>query len=445
MTLTEELSTRTTGLPGRVPVAIVGGGQAGLSMSWHLVQRGIEHVVLERETIAHEWVDARWDTFCLVTPNWQCQLPGWPYTGSDPEGFMVKDEIIAYVRGYAASFGPPVHEHVAVTRLAPAPDGGYALSTSAGEVHADQVVLAVGGYHLPVVPAYASALPAGITQIHSQQYKNPAQLPDGDVLVVGTGQSGAQIAEDLHLAGRRVHLAVGSAPRIARRYRGRDVVAWLDDLGHYDMPVEQHRDGEAARVGTNHYVTGRDGGHDIDLRRFALEGMRLYGTLTGLDGATLTFAPDLTAHLDNADRVDNSAKDVIDRHIAAAGIDAPTEPRYTPVWTPEEDPTELPLDGSNVRSVVWAIGFRADWSWVRVPVFDGAGYPTHHRGVTSSPGLFVLGLPWLHTWGSGRFSGIARDAEFVADRVGELVDTGAATGSSRTLAVAAASSAARMA
>ncbi|SSC21958.1 FAD-dependent oxidoreductase, partial [Klenkia terrae] len=444
VTLTEAAPTRT-GLPAHVPVAVVGGGQAGLSISWHLVQRGVEHVVLERETVAHEWVDARWDTFCLVTPNWQCRLPGWPYAGDDPEGFMLRDEIVDYVRSYAASFDPPVHEGVAVTRLAPAAEGGYLLTTSAGELHADQVVLAVGGYHLPVVPPYASALPDGITQLHSQAYRNPEQLPEGEVLVVGTGQSGAQIAEDLHLAGRRVHLAVGSAPRIARRYRGRDVVAWLDDLGHYDLPVEQHRDGEAARVGTNHYVTGRDGGHDIDLRTFAVQGMRLYGTLTGLAGSALTFAPNLTAHLDRADAVDDGAKDVIDRHIAAAGIDAPTEDRYVPVWAPAEDPKELELEGSGITAVVWAIGFRADWSWVKVPVFDGTGYPTHHRGVTAAPGLFVLGLPWLHTWGSGRFAGIARDAEFVADRITELSAAGTRTGLSSALAAGAASSASRTA
>jgi putative flavoprotein involved in K+ transport len=433
----------TRGLPERVPVAVVGGGQAGLSISWHLVQRGVEHVVLERDTIAHEWADARWDTFCLVTPNWQCQLPGWPYRGADPEGFMLRDEIVEYVRGYAASFGPPVHEGVAVTSLAPAADGGYVLSTSAGEVAAEQVVLAVGGYHLPVVPPYAAALPRDVVQLHSQEYRNPDQLPDGDVLVVGTGQSGAQIAEDLHRAGRRVHLAVGSAPRIARRYRGRDVVAWLHDMGHYDMPVEQHRDGEAARMGTNHYVTGRDGGHDIDLRQFALEGMQLYGSLTGVADGRLTFAPNLTEHLDAADRVSENAKDLIDAHIEREGIEAPVEPRYTPVWAPETDPPSL--DGGAIGSVVWAIGFRADWSWVRVPVFDGAGYPTHTRGATAAPGLYVLGLPWLHTWGSGRFAGIARDAEFLADRITELVDSGVPTGLGRALAMAAASSAARMA
>jgi putative flavoprotein involved in K+ transport len=441
MTLTEASAPQLRGLPVRVPVAVVGGGQAGLSISWHLVQRGIEHVVLERDTIAHEWEEARWDTFCLVTPNWQCQLPGWPYRGDDPDGFMVREEIVEFVRRYAASFSPPVHEGVAVTRLAPAPDGGYTLITSAGELTADQVVLAIGGYHLPVVPPYATGLPAEVVQVHSQQYRSPDRLPDGDVLVVGTGQSGAQIAEDLHLAGRRVHLAVGSAPRIARRYRGRDMVEWLHDMGHYDMPVEQHRDGEAARMGTNHYVTGRDGGHDIDLRQFALEGMQLYGPLTGLRDGQLTFAPELTANLDRADRVDDNAKDLVDAHIERTGVDAPVESRYSPVWAPETEPTSLDL--GSIAAVVWAIGFRADWSWVRVPVFDGAGYPTHARGVTAAAGLYVLGLPWLHTWGSGRFAGIARDAEFLADRITEL--TSAPTGLSRALAVAAASSAARMA
>jgi putative flavoprotein involved in K+ transport len=443
VTLTEVTPAQTRALPARVQVAVVGGGQAGLSISWHLVQRGVEHVVLERETVAHEWAHARWDTFCLVTPNWQCQLPGWPYRGDDPHGFMVKDEIVAYVRDYAASFSPPVHEGVAVTRLAPAPGGGYTLTTSAGEVAADQVVLAIGGYHLPVVPPYAAVLPPHVVRIHSQQYRNPDQLPEGDVLVVGTGQSGAQIAEDLHLAGRQVHLAVGGAPRIARRYRGRDMVDWLQDMGHYDMPVEQHRNGEAARMGTNHYVTGRDGGRDIDLRQFALEGMQLYGPLAAVRDGRFAFAPELGANLDRADQVNDNAKDLVDAHIERTGGDAPVEPRYTPVWAPESEPTSLDVD--LIAAVVWAIGFRADWSWVRVPVFDGAGYPTHHRGVTAAPGLYVLGLPWLHTWGSGRFAGIARDAEFLADRITELTASGSVTGLGRALAVAAASSAARMA
>jgi putative flavoprotein involved in K+ transport len=437
---TTSWGTPRRALPATVPVAVVGGGQAGLSLSWELGRRGIDHVVLERDTVGHEWSDARWDSFCLVTPNWQCRLPGWPYRGEDPDGFMVKEEIVAYVRGYAASFDPPVLEHTPVDLLTPAPDGGFRLRTPEGTLAAGHVVLATGGYHRPVVPPYASALPEGIVQLHSAEYRNPGQLPPGEVLVVGTGQSGAQIAEDLHLAGRTVHLAVGRAPRIARSYRGRDVVAWLHDLGHYDVPVEQHRDGEAARLGANHYVTGRDGGRDIDLRAFARDGMRLYGVLTGLRGTTLTFADDLAANLDAADRVSENAKDLIDRHIDAAGIDAPAEARYAPVWAPAPDhPTALDLAGSGVTSVVWCIGFRSDYSWVHVPAFDGRGYPTHVRGVTSVPGLTVLGLPWLHTWGSGRFSGVGRDASYLAGHIAGELASGVAPSLSPELALATAS------
>ncbi|HEX3815021.1 MAG TPA: MSMEG_0569 family flavin-dependent oxidoreductase [Mycobacteriales bacterium] len=397
----------------RQPVVVVGAGQAGLSMSWHLGRRGIDHVVLERERIGHEWRTARWDSFCLVTPNWQCQLPGFPYSGDDPDGFMVKDEIVRYIEAYAASFEPPVRAGVAVTGLTREPGvGPFLLQTSAGPLCADQVVVATGGYHHPVVPRLAERLPVGITQLHSSQYRNPGMLPHGDVLVVGTGQSGAQIAEDLHLAGRRVHLAVGRAPRVARFYRGRDVVAWLADLGYYDMPVTDHPLGVGVRANTNHYVTGRDGGRDIDLRAFAADGMRLYGRLEELRGERLCFADDLAANLDHADEVSESIKNTIDRYIAKQGIVAPAERRYTPVWRPDPDhPRVLDPCSAGITSVVWCIGYRADYGWIDLPVFNGRGYPTHHRGVTSEPGLHFLGLPWQHTWGSGRFSGVARDAE----------------------------------
>jgi putative flavoprotein involved in K+ transport len=235
------------------------------------------------------------------------------------------------------------------------------------------------------------------------------------VLVVGSGQSGTQIAEDLHLAGRTVHLATGDAPRCSRTYRGRDVVAWLDDMGHYRRPIEELPDPEATRARANHYVTGRDGGRDIDLRAFAAEGMRLYGRLLDVQGTTLRFAADLRAHLDGADAVLNAINAAIDRYIAEQGLDAPPPSVYTPVWEPAEEPTELDLGA--ITSVVWAIGYRADHSWIRLPVFDGAGRPQHRRGVTDVPGLYFLGLPWLHTWGSGRFVGVAADAAHLAERV----------------------------
>lgn len=402
-------------------VVVVGGGQAGLSMSRHLVDRGIDHVVLERDTIAHEWRDSRWDNFTLVTPNWQCVLPGYAYDGPEPDGFMSRDQVYTWVRGYAETFPAPVREHVTVTSVTAAPGGGFTLETTSGPIRAGSVVIAVGGYHTPVVPRFAERLPSSIRQLHSAEYRSADDLPEGAVLVVGTGQSGAQIAEDLHLAGRTVHLAVGSAPRVARFYRGRDCVAWLQDMGHYDVPIEDQPGGIGKRENTNHYVTGRDGGRDIDLRRFALEGMRLYGRMVDITDGTGRFAPTLHTSLDAADAVAEGIKDSIDAYIARTGIDAPAEPRYRPVWQPEQEPTTLDLAADSITSVVWSVGYRTDYRWIRLGVFDGEGHPCHNRGVTTTPGLYFLGLPWLHTWGSGRFAAIARDSEYLADRIAASV------------------------
>ncbi|HEY9314467.1 MSMEG_0569 family flavin-dependent oxidoreductase [Williamsia sp.] len=400
-----------------VPVVVIGAGQAGLSISWHLAQRGIAHVVLERDTIAHEWRDGRWDNFTLVTPNWQCNLPGYEYSGDDPNGFMTRDQVYAWVRDYARTFDAPVREHVSVTSVSQCAGGGFDVLTTAGPFRADHVVVAVGGYHTPVIPRFAEKLPDRIAQVHSSQYRGADRLPDGAVLVVGSGQSGAQIAEDLHLAGRKVHLATGSAPRVARFYRGRDCVAWLHDMGVYDVSISEHPGGLSKREKTNHYVTGRDGGRDIDLRGFAREGMQLHGRSTGLVGTTMTFAPNLAKNLAAADAVSDAIKDDIDAYIDRAGIDAPTEQRYVPVWTPEAEVTELDLATTDISAIVWSIGFRTDYRFLKVGVFDGEGMPTHTRGVTSAPGVYFLGLPWQHTWGSGRFAAIARDAEYLADQV----------------------------
>ena len=398
-------------------VIVIGGGQSGLSLSYCLQQRGIDHLVIEKRSLVHSWRTQRWDTFCLVTPNWQCKLPGYAYTGNDPHGFMVKDQINEWLTGFVKHVNAPALEGVVVQKVSQKEREPFTVETSRGTFTADQVVVASGGYHKPIVPRMAEKLPKGMVQMHSAEYRNPQQLPEGKVLVVGCGQSGSQLAEDLHLAGREVVLATGDAPRCARFYRGKDVVDWLADMNYYDLPVSQHPLREGVRDNTNHYVTGRDGGRDIDLRKFAKEGMELYGILTDLDGDELKFMPNLKHNLDFADQIYNGINASIDKYIASQGITAPPGEPYVPVWEPPMERTSLSLKKSGITSVIWCIGFSPDFAWVDASVFNGKGDPVHHRGVTSHPGLYFLGLPWLHTWGSGRFSGVARDALYLAEQI----------------------------
>ncbi len=405
----------TFSLKPHYSAVVIGGGQAGLSASHYLKEHGIDHVVFEKKTVAHKWKNERWDAFCLVTPNWQCQLPDHPYDGDDPHGFMVKDEIIAYVDRFVKKVDAPVFEGTTVTSLEKAGDL-FRLSTSAGSLTADSVIIATSLYSAPAIPRAAERLPDDILQIHTADYRNPGQLPEGAVVVVGSGQSGCQIAEDLHLAGRKVHMVTGNAPRCARFYRGRDVVDWLADVGQYDITIA-HDGMTKKKHDTNHYLTGRDGGRDIDLRKFALEGMSLYGRMESVSGGRMLFETNLKANLDNADRVYNGINALIDRHIAEKGIDAPPASLYAPLWEPESEPVELDLRAEGITSVIWATGFSPDWSYVGLPIFDGTGYPVQRRGVTGIDGVYVLGLPWLWTWGSGRFLAVGKDAEHVVNHL----------------------------
>ena len=399
-------------------VAIVGGGQAGLSMSYCLRERGFDHIIFEKNRIAESWRSKRWDSFCLVTPNWQCLLPGFPYNGDDPQGFMQKEDIVQYIEAYAQSFNPPIKEGVEVSSVRKSSSADrFELKTSLGDFTADQVVVATGGYHIPKFPKMAERLPESMVQLHSSQYQNPQSLSDKAVLVIGTGQSGCQIAEDLHLVGKQVYLSVGSAPRSPRKYRGKDVVDWLDQMGYYDLSVDEHPQGEQVRTKTNHYVTGRDGGREINLRNFALEGMKLFGKLKQISGNIFEFQPNLKQNLDQADAVAESIKRTIDQFIEKNQIQAPTEAPYHPAWEPIEEPLSLDYEAANIGTVIWCTGYESDFRWIEIPVFDGKGYPGHQRGVTDIAGLYFLGLPWLYTWGSGRFSGIARDATYLADYI----------------------------
>ncbi len=404
-----------------VSVAIIGAGQAGLSASYYLCRAGIPHVVLERSTRFHAWKAQRWDSFCLVTPNWQCKLPDWPYRGDDPEGFMLKDQIVEYVEGFADSFDAPLHEGTSVTRVARRADGGFDVDTDAGLWSADHVIVASGGYDQPITPPFAARLDPGILQLHTRDYRRASDIPEGTCLVVGTGQSGVQLMEDLWIEGRKVRLAVGPAPRSPRLYRGRDATDWLHEMGYYKVTIDQQPDPRATEAKTNHYMSGRDGGHEIDLRRFALEGLPLYGSVADMDGAAIRFQPDLARNLDEADRSYIGIRKMIDDYIAREGMDAPEEPPFTPVWAPETEITEIDAAAEGITSVLWCIGFRPDYSWLQVPCLNDHGRPVHRRGVCDEDGVYFLGLGWLNTWGSGRFLSVAEDAahvtEVIADRL----------------------------
>lgn len=396
-------------------VIIVGAGQAGMSMSYHLAQSGIDHLLLERhDCVAYSWRKERWDAFCLVTPNWQCQLPGWNYEGKDPDGFMVKDEIVDYLQSYYDTYKPPVMFNSEVQSLTKDNNGVFFIETQAARFSADQVVIAAGSYHTPFILPYSEHFPDSVEQIHSRDYKNPDLLPEGEVMVIGTGQSGCQIAEDIHLSGRQVHLCVGPAPRVNRRYRGRDVVAWLEDMGYYETTLETHPDGANAVHSTNHYVTGRDGGRDLNLRIFAEQGMKLYGKLDGADSGVLKFEDDLEENLIYADDVAKRIREWIEAYIQENNIDAPEDDNIHSEFQP---PTtdKLDLNSSNITSVIWATGFKPNYDWIRVDTFNENGHPTQERGVSPCDGLYFLGLNWMHTWGSGRFFHVGKDAEYLKD------------------------------
>ncbi len=404
-------------------VIIVGGGQAGLSTSYYLKQQNIDYLILDRGQIGDSWNKRRWDSFCLVTPNWQCRLPGFDYDGKDPKGFMVKDEIVAYIKRYVNSFHPPIKEHVEVYKVYKKElQTIFTIETSIGVFTADKVVIAAGAYHTPNILPMSRNFGDDITQLHSSDYKNPNQCKDGAVMVVGSGQSGAQIAEDLHIAGRKVYLSVGTAPRAPRTYRGKDAVEWLEEMGYYDQPIESHPDPEEARHKTNHYLTGRDGGRDIDLRKLAKEGVVLKGQIKEVKQGVISFANDLKYNLDEADKTYNRIQNNIDVFIEKNNIIAPLEERYVADWEPSKlNEIDTIYAKENIKTIIWCTGFKVDYSWIDFPkVFDKRGFPIYKRGISEEPGLCFIGLPWLHTWGSGRFSHVGQDAKYL---VNKMVDT----------------------
>jgi len=399
-------------MPERVETAIVGGGQAGLATSFFLGGLDREHVVLERGRVGETWRSERWDGFFLNTPRWTQRLPGFEYEGDDPDGFAPLVETIGDIEGYARSFAASVREGVTVTALR-ARDGGYALETSAGDLLASNVVLATGAFQRPTASAPGAESATVELQLHTSAYRSPAQLPDGGVLIVGSGQSGCQIADELLDAGRDVQLAVGRCPWLPRRYRGRDILRWLELTGVLDQTVAD-LPSPSARLACNPPVSGNDGGHDCHPRWLADRGARLTGRVARIEGSNVTVAPGLEESLAFGDAFVAEIERTIDEHIAREGLDAPEAGPARGPWPPVVETGELDLAAAGITTILWATGFGPDYSWVDLPLVDGDGWAVQERGVTEYPGLYVVGLNWLHKRKSALFCGVGEDAEHVA-------------------------------
>ncbi len=402
----------------KINTVVIGGGQAGLSISYYLTQQDREHVVLEKNRIGERWRSRRWDSFTLVTPNWQMQLPGFPYDGDNPDGYLSREEIVRYLEDYAALFNPPIRLGVEATSAESNSNGdGYKIETSAGVLEALNVVVATGTFQKPSIPEYSQNISPQIVQIHSSQYQNPDALPPGAVLVVGSGQSGCQIAEELNQNGRKVYLCTSSVGRAPRRYRGKDFVEWFVKMGIADDTVDD-LDSPAERFSPNPHVTGKDGGHTINLHQFVRDGVTLLGRLKNANRSEIELEDDLMDNLSAADQFASELKKGIDKFIEKAGIDAPEENhKELNDGYDCEVITELDLESEDISSIVWAVGYNFDFSWIKFPIFDEFGYPIQKRGVTEQPGLYFLGLHWLHTIKSGLFAGVGDDAAYIAEHI----------------------------
>lgn len=407
--------------PAGDDILIVGAGQGGLSVSWHLTQAGLAHRILDRGGIGHAWQAHRWDSFCLVTPNWSINLPGRPYTGDDPDGFMPRDAFVAYLRGWAEGFGAPVEAGVEVRRVQRKADG-FRLETDRGPRGARTVVVATATYQRPRTPAVAAQLPSGIAQMHAETYRNPDQAPPGAVMVVGSGQTGCQITEDFLRAGRKVYLCVGRTGRLPRRHRGRDCIAWQRDLGLLDRTPDM-LDTPARRFVGDPHLTGRDGGATVCLRAFARRGATLLGRLQAVEGHVARFAPDLHENLAHADAYAAEFRRQIDAFIDSKGLNAPpaTAAELADVPTPgtPQPPVlaQLDLAHAGISTVIWATGFSFDFGWIDGLPVDAQGYPVTDDGASPLEGLYFCGLNWMTRRKSGILYGVADDARTVAEGI----------------------------
>ncbi|HEY2599893.1 MAG TPA: NAD(P)-binding domain-containing protein [Candidatus Dormibacteraeota bacterium] len=399
-----------------VDVAIIGAGQAGLATSWHLTQAKVNHVVIEAGRVAETWRTRRWDSFCLVTPNWTVTLPDAAYAGDDPDGYMPRAELIELFESWVASFDPPVVGNSRVTKLESAAKEGFDLTVEGGRVSARTVVVASGGYQKAHRPAGAEFLPPALHQVFAEDYRNPAALAPGNVLIVGSGQTGCQLAGELHEAGRNVYLACGRCPWVPRRVGGRDIIWWLRESGFLDRTPDQLTSPAARFIG-NPQTTGHEGGHDLNFRTLHDTGVELLGRFLGADGSTLHFADDLAVSVDFGDARWAEIKGWIDRCCAATGTPAPEYDIPPPMRIKTRTDVDLVREG--ISTVIWTSGYRPSYDWVRFPVFDDMGFPVQVDGRTRVPGLYFMGVHWMRKNKSAILYGVGEDAEIVARHIVE--------------------------
>jgi putative flavoprotein involved in K+ transport len=395
----------------RTDAVVIGGGQAGLATSRCLAGGGVDHVVLERGRVAERWRRERWDSLRLLTPNWQSRLPGFRYEGADPDGYMTMPEVVDFLERYARSFAAPVEEGTTVLAVEPV-GAGYRVTTDRGAWEAPSVVVATGHCDTPFVPGFARQLPDDVVQVLPTRYRNPRQLPEGRVLVVGASASGVQLADEIHASGRPVTLAVGRHTRLPRVYRGRDILWWLDAMGILDESADEVFDVAISRRQPSLQLVGRPDRATLDLPALQERGVRLVGRASGAAGGRVFFADDLVAQTVAADARLARLVQRIDIFAARTGLDAEVgeaEP-FRPFLWPAAAPTEVDLRDEDIRTVVWATGFRRLYPWLKVPIVDDRGEIRHEGGVTPAPGLYVIGLNFLRRRNSSFIDGVGRDA-----------------------------------
>jgi putative flavoprotein involved in K+ transport len=399
-----------------IDTLVIGAGQAGVAMSEHLSKLKVPHIVLERERIAERWRTGRWDSLVANGPAWHDRFPGLGFEGVDDDAFAPKERVADYFVEYAKKFKAPIRTGISVTRVQRnANQAGFTVETSQGVINAKRVVAATGPFQRPIIPAI-SPQDDRLHQIHSADYRNPEQLPQGGVMVIGAGSSGVQIADELRRSGREVHLSVGPHDRPPRSYRNRDFVWWLGVLGEWDAA--------AMKPGTEHVtiaVSGAHGGHTIDFRNLANQGINLIGHTESFKDGVVKFQGDLVDNINRGDKNYNDLLDAADAYIERNGLDLPLEPlarqTYTDAACISNPIRELDLAATGINTIIWATGFAVDYSWMEVDAFDDKGKPTHQRGVSTEPGIYFIGLPWQSRRGSSFIWGVWHDAKYVADHI----------------------------